>query len=348
MNRRGRITYIDFARGYAIFTIVCYHGLQRADLPGLWQKATAFGGTGVHLFFLLSGFGLGLSGAGYRIADFYRRRLTKVWLPYVLALTISVLAAFFWGVFPDGFDAWLAGAGLYQMFSERYIESFGGHFWFISAILQFYLVYPFLYRLKKRLPDNRKFLALSLLLSVFWWLLVWWLGKGHLRVWNSFFLQFLWEFALGMVLAGRYEGKDTRAWLRGDFWRYPAWVYLPAGLLFSGLMLLFTLQFGATGKIFNDIPALLGYTALCIALYRLGENMLPQLNRFFLWVGSFSYSLYLVHVFVLESYIRALHAAGIAVNSLSLLPFAALALLAGRLFEPVSRRWTALFEQRDY
>ena len=51
-----RYEYIQFAKGYAIFTIMLFHVLQRLVLPEILQKAIVFGGTGVHLFFLLSGF----------------------------------------------------------------------------------------------------------------------------------------------------------------------------------------------------------------------------------------------------------------------------------------------------
>ena len=139
-----RYEYIQFARGYAIFTILLYHVLQRLALTGVAAKAIILGGTGVHLFFFLSGFGLMLSKNTGTPLAFYRRRLVKVWLPYVLALSISLLLAFAWNIFPDRGAAWLAGVAGYQMFFESYIESFGGHFWFISAIIQFYLVFPLL------------------------------------------------------------------------------------------------------------------------------------------------------------------------------------------------------------
>ena len=203
-----KIEYIDFAKGYAIFTIVLYHALQRVALPGVLQKAIVFGGTGVHLFFLLSGFGLGLSKSPVSTTLFYKRRLTKVWLPYVLALTVSLLAASAFGLFPDGWQAWLAGVGLYQMFYEPWILSFGGHFWFISAIVQFYLAFPLLMPVKQKTGNNVRFVALALAVSVAWWLAVYFLGKGDLRTWNSFFLQFLWEFALGMALADAFQSAQ--------------------------------------------------------------------------------------------------------------------------------------------
>ena len=343
-----RFDYIDFAKGYAIFSIVCYHALQRLDLPPLGQQAIVFGGTGVHLFFLLSGFGLGLARPFVSPAAFYQRRLVKIWLPYVLALTLSWLAALAFGLFPDGFEAWLAGAGLYQMFSEKYIEAFGGHFWFISAIIQFYAVYPALVWAREKL-GNARFLAAAMALSLAWWLAVSALGKGDLRTWNSFFLQFLWEFALGMVLADRVRkaGPDTpggQAGLReGIFWNYPWYSYLPAGLLFASVMVLAILKLGETGRVFNDIPALLGYTALSVFVYRAGELYLPPLERFFRWVGGFSFSLYLVHILVLEAWLLGLRWFGLPASAWSILPFFPLALLAGRVFEVLSRKWTGFF-----
>lgn len=354
--RQNTIEYVDFAKGYAIFTIVCYHALQKTSLAPVAQKAIVFGGTGVHLFFLLSGFGLALSKNTGSALAFYRRRLTKIWLPYILALSISLLGAYCFGLFPDRWAAWFAGVGLYQMFVESYILSFGGHFWFISAIIQLYFFFPVLLWAKKKLGHNGLFLALSLVVSMIWWLTVFYLNKGQWRTWNSFFLQFLWEFALGMVLAdsvarGQQTDNDT---LQPRFFEqylplYPSFspdfrrlgYFLLAGLVFTGLMGAMIFFWGEIGRIFNDIPALIGYTALSMLLYGVGLRAWTPLKSFFLWVGSFSYSLYLIHVLVLESYLRGLKNAGFAdVPLVWLLPFIPLALLGGRLFEPLSQWWT--------
>ena len=45
-----KIAYVDFAKGYAIFTIVLYHAWQQVDLPPLLRQGIVFGGTGVHSF----------------------------------------------------------------------------------------------------------------------------------------------------------------------------------------------------------------------------------------------------------------------------------------------------------
>ncbi len=334
------VPFLDFAKGYAIFTIVLYHALQKAALPEMAQKAIIFGGTGVHLFFLLSGYGLTLSKSSPTAWAFYRRRLTKIWLPYVLALTISLGCALAFGVFPDRWAAWLAGVGLYQMFSPDYIQSFGGHFWFISAILQFYLMFPVLRWLRARFSHAGYFVGFAFALSVAWWIVVFLLDKGHLRNWNSFFLQFLWEFATGMALAERYAktGKNTLT----DFFPWP--IYLPLGLLFTAMMIGIVLKTGDLGRVFNDVPALLGYTALCVFVYHAAERFLRPLRAFFQWIGGFSFSLYLIHVLVLVMFIQALALAGQSFGLVWLPVYVVFALLAGRVFEPVSQRWTALFQ----
>ncbi len=325
----ARIEYIDFAKGYAIVTIVCYHALQQMALPEPLQRAIVFGGTGVHLFFALSGFGLAWSAGQDGLWSFYRRRMSKVWAPYVLALTLSWAAAAWLGIFPDGLEAWLAGVGLYQMFFERYIESFGGHFWFVSAIMQFYLVFPGLYWVQKKM-SGKMFLALAFSLSLGWWLLVYGLGKSEFRVWNSFFLQFLWEFALGMALAKAVKTQKTNLQNALETNRY-VWFFLGVGLFFTGLMIGMVAKLGDTGRIFNDIPAFLGYTALSLFVYRMGKNLLPWLIRFFLWINGFSYSLYLIHVLVLHLCMWMLGAAVLHTSSIVL--YLMMVIPAAQVFE---------------
>jgi peptidoglycan/LPS O-acetylase OafA/YrhL len=333
--------WIDFAKGYAIFTIVCYHALQRVELPSALAQAIVFGGTGVHLFFMLSGFGLSLSRKTMSPLDFYRRRLIKIWLPYMAVLTLSLAGALTLGLFPNGWSEWLAGVGLYQMFHEPWIQSFGGHFWFISAIIQLYLVFPLLTRIQKKVSNPLYFFIGGLVISVGWWCFVWLSGKGDLRIWNSFFLQFLWEFALGMALAEAYKNpeKSTTTTRLFAFLQNPnPWGWLLVGVLGSGLMIAMILKMGAVGKIFNDVPALLGYTALCIFLYRFGQRWLPFIPAFFLWISGFSFSLYLVHVLVLELFLLVV--TGSIAHEMPLhlsILYLPVALLGGWLFEPINK-----------
>jgi len=336
-----RYEFIGFARGYAIFTIILFHAFQRLALPGFLSKAIVFGGTGVHLFFLLSGFGLALSGRSESILEFFRRRFFKVWAPYVVALTLSLGLAVLWNIFPDRFDAWLAGAGLYQMFFEQYIESFGGHFWFISAIMQLYLVFPILKFGLDRTPSLRRFVWIGLAVSGVWWITVFLLEKSELRTFNSCFLQFLWEFMLGMAVAKAIKTSENLGkWMKvvQHFWQPASWFYwLCGGFFASAVMLLMAIKGGAAGRIFNDVPALVGYGMLSVSVFFFGKRRWPAVVRFFSWIGGFSYSLYLIHIIILELIIMVLRNMGLQFQLWAIPIFVGLAFLGGLIFEKIIR-----------
>lgn len=328
-----RLEFFDFARGYAILTVVMFHLLQRFALPSGAQQAIVFGGSGVHLFFLLSGFGLAFSGKKISIAAFYKRRFIKIWLPFVIALSMSWAAAAAFGLFPDGWQAWLAGVGLYQLFSAAWMESFGGHFWFISTILQFYLVYPVLDYFLKKSVRVEYFILSALLVSIIWWGVVWVLDKGEYRNWNSFFLQFLWEFALGMALAKQFRvGRNPFTFLQQHWgWCFPIAV---AGLALAVILQRFA---GVAGKIFNDMPILLAYSALCYGIYRTLKIWAPVLLRLLLWVSGISFALYLTHILLLELWLALLHSVGANPGRWWVLPYLPLAFAGAWLFERLIR-----------
>ena len=85
-----RLEVVDFLRGFSIFTIVLMHLVQGYPLSGFLMKASSFGGAGVHVFILCSGFGLYLSSLhkplGY--GKFLKRRFSKVYIPYVFTMSI--------------------------------------------------------------------------------------------------------------------------------------------------------------------------------------------------------------------------------------------------------------------
>lgn len=336
MNPNKRFDFVDFARGYAILGIALYHAMQRLPLASWQRQAIELGGTGVHLFFLLSGLGLAISWKGDAGA-FYRRRLARVWFPYALALSLSWAAAAWLHFFPDDWEAWLAGVGLYQMFSNAWIESFGGHFWFVSAIVQFYIVFPLLMRLLERLRGPR-FVALCVGASVAWWLTVWGMGKESERAWNSFFLQFLWEFGIGMALGLRLRLRPTplpRAL------SLPALAYLPIAALMIGLTAALAKLGGSQGRVFNDVPALAGYAALCFGIYGFSLRFLPSLRNAMVWVSGFGYSLYLTHILALEALTRWF---GLDGSSWLIVVYLPVILLLGVVFERFSAALMAFFE----
>ncbi len=287
-----RIELIEFLKGFSILTIVIFHYLQTFHWQHLAGKLIFFGGTGVHLFIFLSGFGLYFSYLHKPVTftQFLKKRISKVYIPYLIIVIISALIACLIPVYEGSWYAFGGHIFLYKMFDESIIGSYGYPLWFISLIMQFYFMfYLFLGIIKK--TGIKYFLYLSFLLSFFWVIYIIFSGKDIYRVWNSFFLKYLWEFSLGMFLADKYKKQNysLQAGLK------------PAAVLFTGiagcfLYAILALKAGIIGKMVNDIPALIGYTFIAVWIYNLKHDII---NRFVLFIGKISYSLYLVHTLVI-------------------------------------------------
>ena len=84
---------ITFLKGFSITTIVFMHLIQKymTYFPEIFLKLSSFGGTGVHVFFFCSGFGLFLS---YKKREssfitFIKKRFGKIYFPYIFVVLIT-------------------------------------------------------------------------------------------------------------------------------------------------------------------------------------------------------------------------------------------------------------------
>lgn len=287
-----KLDIVDFLKGFSMLTIVLYHYLNKIDLPSYLLTASRFGGTGVHLFVFLSGFGLYLSHLRKPIAysAFLKRRLSKIYIPYVIIVIISALIALFVPIYTSSLYAFGGHLLFYKMFDESIVGSYGYPLWFISMILQFYLAFPLILWLRKACK-GKSFLIASFFISLCWSALVFYLGKESLRVYNSFFLQYLWEFALGFTVAQWLQKRDNQFELK-----IRPWQTLSLGLVACIIYATAALKGGDQAMLFNDIPAFFGYTLLALWLYQVSS---VKITSFFLFTGNISYSLYLLHILCL-------------------------------------------------
>lgn len=288
---------VDFLRGYSIFTIALMH-LLMGHLTGVYFKAALFGGAGVHVFILCSGFGLYLSylkkPLGYD--DFLKRRFGKVWIPYAIAVMLWSA----WYLASKGFfpvREVVSHLLLYKMFSTELDTSLCYPYWFISTIVQFYLCWPLIVKAYRMRWGG----AVLLVVSLLWSTIVGILGLEEERPWGSFFLQYLWEFSLGMWIAERCMIPDGKGLCIMDIKSY-RWWWLVLGAIGGMCLSAFMAWNGGILKLYNDIPSLIGYLSIALLIYKIGVKMV---NRFFEWANSFSYELYLVHslVFVVVGYL---------------------------------------------
>jgi peptidoglycan/LPS O-acetylase OafA/YrhL len=290
MNRQ-RIEYIDFAKGFAILSIVIFHYSQ-PYLLGAFSKAIMIGGTGVHLFFVLSGFGLKLSSQVSNILEFYKKRFSKILIPYYFVILIIFAINLVCHIYKnDGVYALGGHLLLYKMFDERIIGSFGYHFWFISTIVQFYIIFPVIAYVKQK-TSLINFLIISFGISLAYWILLSIYGLSGQRVFNSFFLQYLWEFSLGIALADLYIVRNNK------FWEQNRLILLGLSILGLATMAYLALKGGALGQTFNDIPASIGYMSLSAFLYSICQAKFRLIKNIMASVGQISYELYLIHMLI--------------------------------------------------
>lgn len=277
--------------------------------PGIISKAAALGGTGVHVFLFCSGFGLYLSQMKKPIdyGTFLKKRFGKIYVPYIIIVLVSATIPFLYE--GNHIKALFSHVFLYKMFIPEYECSFGVQFWYISTLIQFYLLFIPFCRLKEKL-GNRIFCLCCCTISVAWWVFTAASGLGTERIWNSFFLQYLWEFAIGMDIADRLENGAV---IRLKRIQLLTGAVVGLGLASAAVLL------GGVFKIFNDVPALIGYGAVALLLYSIGNNWLKNAILFF---SEISYELYLVHILIFTIMFRLSGAEGIweyAIGAISFL-----------------------------
>lgn len=282
---KKHLDIVDFLRGFSIFTIVLMHLFQSYPMPNILYKIFSFGGAGVHVFILCSGFGLYLSYLykPLKYKDFLKRRFTKVYIPYIIVILASALIPFY-NTSEDKWFQLLSHVFLFKMFDETLESSYGGQMWFVSTIIQFYVLWPIILKLFK----NKYSFVISLFISLLWATFVGITGHAEQRIWNSFFLQYLWEFILGMHLAKLYYKAPEKI-------AVPSFKILIPICVIAMITTLAMALNGGILKLYNDIPSLIGYLFLSLIVYKLS---IKWINKYFIYTNKISYEWYLVHVLI--------------------------------------------------
>ena len=285
----NKVQEINYLKGFSIFTIVLMHLMQcMSALPSQINTLASIGGTGVHVFFLCSGIGLYLSYLNRKTSfkDFIDRRFKKIYIPYIIVVLISFFLPWLYKG-ADRFWALLSHVFLYKMFVPKYEESFGTQFWFVSTIIQLYLLFIPMCRLKEKMKNNIWFFGLFFFVSFLWWIFCYIVGVSNERIWNSFCLQYIWEFALGVVIADELK--------KGKTITISNWLLLICAFVGIGMQAGMAF-FSESLKVFNDVPALLGYTSLALLLMNI-----PVIKKVGLVLSEFSYEFFLVHMLIFSS-----------------------------------------------
>jgi peptidoglycan/LPS O-acetylase OafA/YrhL len=333
-----RLAYLDGLRGMAALYVVAYHlyidVAIHTSMP--WYLAwLGFGHAAVGVFIVLSGYSLMLPVARSEtgqlaggLADYIRRRARRILPPYYAALILTLLCALLFPVLTRPSETFWAGESL-PMFtpgillshfllihnlSSHWIWKISGPFWSVATEWQIYFVFPLLLLPVWRRFGNGAALAVAFALG-------WILGA---KLGNQIFAAypiFIGLFACGMVAAvlSFPRSRGSQAVAAKAPWGVLVLVFSAAAAFFMK-----TRPF----TIWPDVA--IGFAGMALLLYctraitERPDQTRPLIVRLLesrssVFLGHFSYSLYLVHFQVIAMVHLALIGMGCSIKLQALL-----------------------------
>lgn len=288
----------DYLRVFAMFAVIILHVSSTyvyADSSRtLWgmnaamylNQAARFS---VPLFVLLSGMSFGMFQSGKGAAAFFKSRLTKILIPYIL-----------WALIYCFYQNRTLLIGVRPFFSALLSGGFASHLYFVPLVIQLYiLAWPLRYLMKKR-PGAVLIVCFAVSLCAQELLLLTCLGTellspGWLR-WNLWRIFPTWLFYFS---AGMYITRERLAHLSDTAARNLPWL-LPVSLI---AIVILALDSRATASVDLSIkPLIMFYTAVvfvtaCGAAKKLERS--KTVNTVVRRLAAVSYDVYLSHVLFL-------------------------------------------------
>jgi peptidoglycan/LPS O-acetylase OafA/YrhL len=349
-NDEFALIWADMIRGLSVLCVMVHHWFL--FLPG--RSGYAFlsqsvdfvqtvGGTFVHLFFFLSGYGLAASyfnSNDFSWHSWSARRIRKIIVPYWIFITATFLLvnSAHW-VSAQQFGSHYSFLSLfcYATFTRNFYPpcwDFNPTFWFMPVIFGLYLLFPILLWLLKKC-GVRTFILVSVLItygSILLFLLF-----GYEIVHNTalpFF--FISPFAIGMALALTLKRQvHFLAKLSS-----PYALLLGVGFYFSSWLLIHAWDQGST---FNDTLTTAGLIFMCIPACKFVFHVFPgRFTDILTFCSKHSYLMYLLHgaliLYVIKPVLQSAFPDGpdlLVLTGLAGFYVVAVTFLAAALYRPV-------------
>lgn len=289
---KTRLHSLTSLRFFAAAFVVVHHTLGPDDVP-----IVDLGFLGVTFFFVLSGFVLTWAGSADQGAwTSYRNRFARIYPLHLLTLVAALVVPL---ALEDNGVTLLQNLTLTQAWTDAGAHSFNYVSWSISCEAFFYLLFPAVIVLARRLST-----ATLLWVGAGAWALQSLLAAG-LRATNQSWSYFFWtydlplyrfpEFLVGVALAMAM----TRGWRPGRRLQRVG-VAVAAG----GLLVILACDLGAyyaTRALYSAgfVPAVVVALYAAVAAEQQGRAGILQ-NRWLRMLGDWSFALYMVHMLVLR------------------------------------------------
>lgn len=268
--------------GIAAIGVIAVHSNSIINYPNIIKKIFGYGGLGVYIFAFLSGIGLyfSLKNRGDSKADFYKRRLVRIFLPYLL------IAGLWYGV-KYLFIQQDIISFLYELSTVSFWAEHKGA-WYVAMLIPLYLIYPWYHDWLEKGNRNIKIVIIGIS-----WLV--------LTVMISFFNPALYEhlsqvlssiliFIVGNYIAEKIYNKKYN----------PIWLFIFSLVFFIGKTLLTTI---VNNVVISSLAAAFLGVALTIGLaWTLDKTNVIFVNKTLGFLGKYSLELYLTNIFLLQAY----------------------------------------------
>ena len=307
----ARLDQLDGLRGLAIILVILCHGTMAysefASAPN-WDFMIPLGGSGVSLFFVLSGFlisGLLLQCREQKIPlrNFYGRRALKIVPAYYFCLIVYTF--FLPALYPEGNGIsgdWLEKPWVHFAFLSNFYYFFKAGFaseamsvsWSLAIEEQFYLIWPILF----------VFFPRKILVSTCLLLVVAAIGARFFLTSKGYNVDQIMVFTPARIDSFALGGLIALAWREDVYWKklaaggFTALLLTGAGAIATHLAISYSDQsnFIILGP-FSFLLSSLFYASLLVVVLSnsrfLGSTFL---NRELRAVGKLSYSIYLTHL----------------------------------------------------
>lgn len=324
-NESNRIAVLDFLRGIAALGVVWHHFFGILE-PGLLRTASFYGQLGVQVFFVISGFIIpySLYRGEYRLRNygtFVLKRIVRLDPPYIVTIAIILALGIFSWYFRFQQDQIFQFSWPQVLLHFAYVNVFFGYpwlsdvFWTLAIEFQYYLLIGLMFPLIFSRNTKVRLLTFALLGAMAF------IIKPPAFIFYYIFLFFMGiltcQFRVGMI------GKREYVLL----------------LSLSTVLCLFT----------NGLPSTLaGFGAVLAILF------LEMRYTVFTFLGSISYSLYLIHSPVgkraLNLFVRVTGAESLPMKLLVITLATGVAIFAAyllyRFVERPAQQWSAAFRYR--
>jgi peptidoglycan/LPS O-acetylase OafA/YrhL len=302
------LTWMDMLRGIAIIGVIFDNWtayMEFATTPVLLHSfATTFAfvvGPFVHLFFILSGFGLTVayyreSRASWSWKRWAWRRITKILIPYAIFVVFSFLMGIVGMHFYSSVDVRFSWGSLiaYLTFTRNFYPPswvWNWSFWFMPLIIGLYICFPVLVKiLKKWGPWALLLISAFITYGTLTVVVLYGVIHGHQA---DLFTFWMIQFSFGMVLAHLRETTPQelsrllglKAFITG------------VGLLIFSLALR---TYGPVGQAYNDLFTSVGIFLVFLNLCWKTRAKVRTIVRPLTYFSGKSYLMYLIHYPIMQ------------------------------------------------